>query len=84
LCDKLQHEARKHYGLSEVVMRHKLLRKQSKTGTKTRLVKFTWAWCWRVCEINPALHIFMSVCKSLLLTESQSPRNFVSFKCLGW
>jgi len=41
LRDKLQHEARKHYGPSEVVMRLQLLRKQSNTGTSTRLAKFT-------------------------------------------
>jgi len=43
VTSKLQHEVRKHYGPSEVVMRLQLLRKQNNTGTTTRLAKFTWA-----------------------------------------
>jgi len=84
LRDKLQHEARKHYGPSEVVKQLQLLRKQSNTCTSTRLAKFTWACCRRVCKINPALHICMSACRSLLFIQSLSLRNFVSFNCLGW
>jgi len=42
LCDKLQHEARKHYCPYEVVKRLQLLREQRNIITSTGLANFTW------------------------------------------
>jgi len=59
-----------------------LLRKQSNTGTSTRLAKFTWAWCWRVCEII-LLYTFVCLSVGHFFIQSLSLRKFVSNNCVG-